>query len=185
MLLVLNNAGNTALYEAMSPGDSDIVRCFLDSVADKVTLLQFENKEGSTGLHVAARNGHVKVLDLAMHSLSKENRLSLLTIEDNRKSTAIAEAASTGQSEVIQFIINAVGSVKANHLLRLRNKNGENALHLAARHGKMEETLKCLGSLTEKQDLLFPQNHEDLAAYLVDTHAVDGKILNKIKLTPR
>lgn len=124
--------GNTALYQAATQAQEDVVRFLLEKGADP-NQLALRNERGNvfTPVFGAALKGHVKITELL---LDKGGRLER---RNNRGSTVLMEAAKLAHPEVVRLLIARGANVNAT------GPQGHTAFIYAAYNGQVE-ALKLL-----------------------------------------
>jgi cytohesin len=140
-----NKDGNTPLHLATEGGHHSVVTTLLDLVTIEKSIgldpkamnnvekganklnLNATNKEDNTPLHLAAKEGHVKIVDVMLKFPEK------LTINANniRGNTPLHLAAINGHVDVVNKLLELKFEVDLND----RNKQGQTPLHFA--------TIKC------------------------------------------
>ena len=143
------NNGTTALHLAAENGHGDIVNLLLTHQANvnlpaknrttalrlaaanglmktimNTDIVNIQDDEGMTALHLAARSGHGEVVKTFLNT-------DIVKIRDNEGQTALHLAAWKGHSEVVKILLNA-------DIVNIQDNEGQTALHLAARSGHGE-----------------------------------------------
>nr|QHX41565.1 transient receptor potential cation channel subfamily A member 1-like [Octopus vulgaris] len=101
----------------------------LDSIQGKNILNETDGK-GMSAMHIAAENGHVKILDLLITR-------GAVVSKDNRNNSPLHHAAANGYTKSITLLLNVHC-----YLMNATNVDGETALHLSAKNG--HTTAVCL-----------------------------------------
>jgi len=119
--------GTTALYQAATQAQEDVVRFLLEKGADP-NQLALRNERGNvfTPAFGAALNGHLKITELL---LDKGGRLER---RNNRGNTVLMEAARVPYPEVIRLLIARGANVNAT------GPQGHTAFIFAAYNGQVE-----------------------------------------------
>ncbi|XP_061192544.1 transient receptor potential cation channel subfamily A member 1-like [Saccostrea echinata] len=130
-----NKDKQSPLHFAARYGRYNTCRRLLDSKLGP-NIINESDCDGFTALHLAALNGHVKIINLLMQKGACVTRAH----DDN---SPIHMAAINGYTKCIRALL----SVHAN-ILDVKNKNGDTALHLASRSGqsKVVDLLLTLGA---------------------------------------
>ncbi|XP_062571452.1 transient receptor potential cation channel subfamily A member 1-like [Saccostrea cucullata] len=130
-----NKDKQSPLHFAARYGRYNTCRRLLDSKLGP-NIINESDCDGFTALHLAALNGHVKIINLLMQKGACVTRAH----DDN---SPIHMAAINGYTKCIRALL----SVHAN-ILDVKNKNGDTALHLASRSGqsKVVDLLLSLGA---------------------------------------
>ncbi|GLT66094.1 hypothetical protein SLA2020_384840 [Shorea laevis] len=121
-----NQEGETPLYVAAENGHAMVIE-------ELVTHMDLETasipaKNGFDAFHVAARQGHVDVLNELLQ-LSP----NLVMTTDLSGTTALHTAAAQGHIEVVNLLLET-----DSNLAKIARNNGKTALHSAARMGRLE-----------------------------------------------
>ena len=89
---LLDNTGRTALHVAAERGEQEAVNFFLERT-DLLGLINMQDEEGNTPMHLAAFGGHYKVLLLLANrrdvDINATNKEGLTTMDKNFSSTNI------------------------------------------------------------------------------------------------
>ncbi|CAG2166137.1 unnamed protein product, partial [Oppiella nova] len=94
----------------------------------------FCNKGGETALHVAFREGNVKVKSFILNSLKEHPRTlkKLINAKDNYGETVLHRAAESDKWDVVKLLVNKGADVNA------KNRYGSTVLHFAAKSDKWD-----------------------------------------------
>ena len=114
--------GNTALHDAATKGQLQVLQHLLSSGAD----VKEKSNNGDTALHRAARWGHLQVLQHLLSSGADVNT------KNKYGYTALHEAAGREHLQVLQYLLSSGADVNT------KNKEGDTALHLAAGRGHLQ-----------------------------------------------
>ena len=125
-----NEDEETPLHVAASRGHIECIRCLLDS-DDGQSVIDCQDKSGSSPLHLALRRNHSHVALLLLHSGAD------FDIVDSEGETPIHLCARDGQLALAQTLCAFGCNVD------LANGEGMQPLHLAAKHGNTE-VARCL-----------------------------------------
>ena len=90
--------GRTVLHEASKNGHAEVVRCLLDSGADKDSVT---GDTWRTPMHVAARNGRQQVVSCLLEARADKDRTDL------RGKTPVLLASERGHPEVVRCLVEA------------------------------------------------------------------------------
>ncbi|KAG0496997.1 hypothetical protein HPP92_001688 [Vanilla planifolia] len=126
MVSEVNEVEETALFIAAEMGFLDILLELLKY--SSMETLKRKNKSGYDALHIAAREGH-----LAIVQALSERDPTLCKSFGPANVTPLISAAIRGHSEVVNFLLSQDDS-----LIELSKVNGKNALHFSARQGHVE-----------------------------------------------
>ena len=159
--------GNSALFEASTSGNSDIVKILLDHGVD---LAADKDEQGMTPLYAASYNGNKEVVKMLLEKGAK------LEANDDRWAP-LHSASSCGHAEVVKLLLQSGANVN--------DRTGDNwtALLLAAEggHTKVVESLlesgadlKALHDRWDSVLLASCNGYEDIVELLLD-HGADGK----------
>nr|KAG5700757.1 hypothetical protein BaRGS_034960 [Batillaria attramentaria] len=118
-----NNDKQSPFHFATRYGRYNTCRRLLES-AQGPSIINETDADGLTGLHIAAQNGHTKVLTLLLQKGACVHR-------DNDDNTPLHHAAAQGWTHCMRILL----GIHAN-LLDVPNGNGDTALHVAAKHGQ-------------------------------------------------
>ena len=123
-----HNYGWTALHLSAQNGNYDLVKCFADNGTDIFLKMEL----GNNCLHIAARNGHLKLCE----KLVAEYKFDMNMV-NNLGWTALHHSAHNGSYELIEFFI------KMGADIHLKTNDGSNCFHIAAFSGHLNlcETL--------------------------------------------
>lgn len=125
-----NEEDETPLHVAASRGHIECIRCLLDS-ADGQSVLDSQDKRGSSPLHLALRRNQSHVALLMLHSGAD------FDIVDSEGETPIHICARDGQLGLAQTLCAFGCNVD------IVNSEGMQPLHLAAKYGNTE-VARCL-----------------------------------------
>lgn len=129
----VNEVDETALLIAAEKGFLDVVLELL-KYSSRETLVR-KNRSGYDALHVAAREGHLAIVQALL-----EHDPTLGKSFGPANVTPLISAATRGHTEVVNFLLGQDTS-----LVELSKANGKNALHFAARQGHVEIVKALLG----------------------------------------
>ncbi|KAI0498256.1 hypothetical protein KFK09_021497 [Dendrobium nobile] len=129
----VNEVEETALLIAAEKGFLDVVLELL-KYSSRETLVR-KNRSGYDALHVAAREGHLAIVQALL-----EHDPTLSKAFGPANVTPLISAAIRGHTEVVKFLLDQDTS-----LLELSKTNGKNALHFSARQGHVEIVKALLG----------------------------------------
>lgn len=163
----------------------DVVRKIITEFLHPKTLVFTKFNDGSTALHVAARNGNIDVVKELINCVGDE-ATKLIFMQDNNGQTALHRAAWRGKSDVVEELLDCVGD-EAVKLIFMQAALGWSALDEAVWCGNescARELLKrcpgddrlvgILNNITEK-----PGESQEIASRLPrDTR---GKMKNMIE----
>ncbi len=106
-------------------GDVHGLQILLDITRDKENLLRLKTKDGWSGVHFAAYNNRLDVLQLFPEKFITE-------VADNEGSTPLMIAAGRGNLKIIEYLLERGCDPHQ------KNKHGENALIFAAENGQLD-----------------------------------------------
>ncbi|KAJ3611434.1 hypothetical protein NHX12_021449, partial [Muraenolepis orangiensis] len=112
----------SALHFAAQYGRINTCHRLLETITDS-RLVNEGDEKGLTPLHLASREGHVKVVELLL-------RKGALFHSDYKGWTCVHHAASEGYTQTIEILLSA-----STKLLDKTDEDGNTALHIAAREG--------------------------------------------------
>ncbi|KAJ8551487.1 hypothetical protein K7X08_021502 [Anisodus acutangulus] len=121
-----NQEGETVLYVAAENGHSLVVAELLKHLDLHIASIMANN--GYDAFHVAAKQGHLEVLNELLHSFP-----NLVMTTDSSNSTALHTAAAQGHLDVVNLLL----EIDSN-LAKIARNNGKTILHTAARMGHLE-----------------------------------------------
>ncbi|KAF8791198.1 Ankyrin-1 like protein [Argiope bruennichi] len=129
---------STALHQAASGGNADVVKVLLESGANPTD----ETDEGYTALHLAAKYGHVEVL----HAL--KSAMSWRYASKKTGLTALHIAASYGQEDFVREMLTQVpATIPSERPTESPEADyGFTPLHMAARYGREDVVRMLLNS---------------------------------------
>eukprot|EP00744_Colponema_vietnamica_P023021 GILI01033188.1.p1 GENE.GILI01033188.1~~GILI01033188.1.p1 ORF type:complete len:284 (+),score=57.02 GILI01033188.1:47-898(+) len=130
------NSGFTPIHAAANCGCLQSVNALLFGSDESKADVRKASKAGHTPLHLAAANGHIKVMELLM----EEGASPTATAEGNYSRTPLHMAASNNQAEAVKLLISRGVTVDA------KDSRGETALHEAARSGAIESIIALMAS---------------------------------------
>ncbi|XP_076441440.1 transient receptor potential cation channel subfamily A member 1-like [Babylonia areolata] len=134
-----DNAKQSPFHFAARYGRYNTCRRLLD-LGQGPNIMNETDSDGLTALHIAAQNGHTKIITLLMQRGAVIHR-------DNEDNTPLHHAASQGWTQSMRTLL-AIHS----HLIDVKNSNGETALHVASRQGMTRAVtlLLTMGAALEK-----------------------------------
>ncbi|GFR58682.1 transient receptor potential cation channel subfamily A member 1 [Elysia marginata] len=137
-----NNQKQSPFHFAARFGRYNTCRRLLDSVYGP-NIINETDGHGLTALHIAAQNGHTKVIQLLLQRGAVINK-------DKEDNTPLHHAASQGWTHSMRVLI----GVKSN-LIDVVNVEGDSPLHVAAKNGQTSATtlLLTLGAKLLKNNL--------------------------------
>ncbi|XP_010102272.2 ankyrin-1 [Morus notabilis] len=112
----------TPLHFAAYLGHLEATKLILQQKCTSVAYLR--DKEGSSALHIAAKEGHVRVMNEIIHQRPEASDLV-----DDRGWTALHVAVFNGKLKVVKYILK---TPKLEFMLNVPDKDGNTPLHLAA-----------------------------------------------------
>ncbi|XP_064605921.1 transient receptor potential cation channel subfamily A member 1-like [Liolophura sinensis] len=165
MLNPKNNERQSPFHFAARYGRYNTCLRLLDSEQGPNIINESDNT-GLTALHIAAENGHAKILSLLMQRGAAVHR-------DFNGNTPLHLAATNGYTHSMRLLLNV-----HSNLLDCKNKEGGTALHLAAQQGHVSAItlLLSLGTKMSRNaanmtffDFILDNRHNE-AAIAVVTH---------------
>jgi ankyrin repeat protein len=104
---------------------------------ERKAQVTFENKQGSTLLHVASINGHANLVDLL---LSRPDFMMAVPIneQDNDGATSLFLAAQNGHTAVVELLLKNFASIE------IRDTSGMSPLDVAIKN-EHQSVIKILG----------------------------------------
>jgi ankyrin repeat protein len=121
---------NPQLLKAVSTGDADLVAQIL-STSTTCACLEGVTGEGSSALHIAARHGYLKLVEMIC-----DQDISLIKARNNLLDTPLICAARAGHVDVVNHLIERASTQKeTEYVLRAWNSSGATAVHEAVRNG--------------------------------------------------
>jgi len=145
-----SNIGMTPLMAAAREGNVEKVESLLKDTDDNVNITAVDKRDFDA-LMYAVRDGHVKVVNLLLNHLQKQNKHF-----DNRRTkyglTHVLYAALNGHKECVELLYQ--NSKKGKEILNCTDEYGFTPLMGAARNGHMEtaKVLIELGADVEQRD---------------------------------
>ncbi|GKZ33149.1 hypothetical protein AbraIFM66950_002933 [Aspergillus brasiliensis] len=101
-LIQKNALGQTAFHMAAALGRSAILEIALAHVADPFTVLDLQDSQGKTALHLASEKGHYDIVKKLLEAGAIANRL------DNGMFMAAHYAAEVGHEAIVETLIGAI-----------------------------------------------------------------------------
>ena len=170
----------TPLMVASGNGHEIIVKLLLEAGAAPNT----KNRDGSSAIHWAVEEGHIKVTKLLIDGKSDP------TMQDDNKETPLMLAAKGGYADIVQILATTIAFQnlpdKATMFINLKNKNNETALMIAVNTNDaatVEALVNTIGNSPKKPfvtdvDQLHPneetsliiackKNYTDVALFLI------------------
>ncbi|XP_070195077.1 transient receptor potential cation channel subfamily A member 1-like isoform X2 [Littorina saxatilis] len=134
-----NNEKQSPFHFAARYGRYNTCRRLLE-LSQGPNIINETDADGLTGLHIAAQNGHTKIITLLLQKGAVVQR-------DNDDNTPLHHAAAQGWTQCMRTLMGI-----HSHLLDVRNVRGETALHLAAQNGRVSTValLLSMGASLEK-----------------------------------
>ncbi|KAH7947100.1 hypothetical protein HPB52_007531 [Rhipicephalus sanguineus] len=126
---VTDKQGRTALHNAATLGDAEVVRLLLSHGAN----IHAVDKKGLTPLHIAAKEGSLQAVCLLCQEIQKEAStdipVAVLSRRDKQNKTPLHYAVENNHIEIVRFLLEK--GVDPN----CSSSTGLTALHLAAMRG--------------------------------------------------
>lgn len=94
----INNSVDLVLHEAAAIGRTDLVKFLLESFGEELNVNSM-NSEGRTAIHVAAIEGHVKVIEFCVSIGGNPNAV------DSQEWTPLHCAASRGHLKAVEYLL--------------------------------------------------------------------------------
>ncbi|KAJ9180069.1 hypothetical protein P3X46_008359 [Hevea brasiliensis] len=113
-----------------------------EAIVKELLLACTKNEEGMAGLHVAAREGQVPVLEKIAETCP-----DIWDLKDNNGRTALHVAAESGKANAVKFILKQVTEDHIND----QDNEGNTAMHLATLQGWMKIQLSIAGLASLEQ----------------------------------
>lgn len=135
-----------------------LVKMMTRLIANQKEPTNSKDSEGRTPIHLAAENGHLKVVELLIKSDAEVDST------DDDGLTALMQAAAAGHADVVQSLINAKADVSKKDL------SGQSALHQAAWVGA-DEVVDVLLSTRDGSDVKTQTGYTPLHAAAWNGHA--------------
>lgn len=121
-----DDQGNTPLHYVASSGDLEMARSILNASSNQY-IAHIHDNIGISPIHVAAFQGHVKLIQLILQS-----RPDSFELVDNSGRNFLHVAVNEGRKNVVKYVIEN-GELK--YLLsNQQDNNGDTPLHLAVRN---------------------------------------------------
>ncbi|KAL8612705.1 hypothetical protein ACOMHN_025356 [Nucella lapillus] len=152
-----NKSSQSPFHYACRYGRYNTCRRLLD-LAQGPNIMNEMDCGGLTGLHIAAQNGHTKIITLLLKKGAVINK-------DNDDNTPLHHAAAEGWTQCMRILL-AIHS----HLLNVKNINGETALHVAAQRGQ-SRTVSLL--LTMEATLEGDKEDKTFLDYIIELKLCD------------
>ena len=108
----------------------------------KKLLLEQLNRKSETAVHVAAKYGHVKMVELLLAAADYMPKESFCAFGDIDGNTPLHTACSTGDAELVDTLIMMGGMA----VLELKNRVGDRPLHVAAAAGRLEVVSRLIAA---------------------------------------
>lgn len=150
-LEICDEQGRTPLQVAAFQGHADCVQALLTQGA---SFIQINEKTKQTALHLAACNGHTKVMRMLLEDASTDGRdfsdedlRNYINEKDVNGATALMHCVTSGHAGSVEFLL----SQGANPLLR--DKHGCTVLHRAAAVGHDDVIIAVLKYMKDQKNL--------------------------------
>jgi ankyrin repeat protein len=126
---------NPQLLKAVSNGDVDLLAQILSTTTiaeeSRCACLEVVTAEGSSALHIAARHGYLKLVEMIC-----DQDVSLIKARNNLLDTPLICAARAGHVDVVDYLIQLASTQRdTEYVLRAWNSSGATAVHEAVRNG--------------------------------------------------
>ncbi|CAD6273254.1 unnamed protein product [Miscanthus lutarioriparius] len=123
------------LLKAVSNGDADLLAQILSTTTiaeeSRCACLEGVTAEGSSALHIAARHGYLKLVEMIC-----DQDISLIKARNNLLDTPLICAARAGHVDVVDCLIQLASTQRdTEYVLRAWNSSGATAVHEAVRNG--------------------------------------------------
>ena len=112
--------------------------------AQHSSLLNVQNEDGETILHIAAKQGRV---DVAEHLVSQGADVQVQNISGNSPIHELMSSANAKEESVKSFFSRLVGKLEntvIKNVLHMRNKGGQKLLHIASQKSNVEVVRKLI-----------------------------------------
>ena len=169
-----NKSAETALFIACENGHKDVAEYLLTHAECNQSV---KNEVGNTMVHVASRNGHLKIVKFIIET----NTVSIDPDELNDcDQTALHLACRNGHGLIIEYLL-----TRAKCNPNLKDINGNTPLHVASGNGYLE----CVKSIIKTSSVSVDRNskniNEQTALHLACGHAdVTEYLLTCVKCNP-
>ncbi|KAF3656111.1 putative ankyrin repeat-containing protein-like [Capsicum annuum] len=153
--------GNTILHVAAHYGSAHFAAEVL-----KITpaLLWHQSKKNETLLHIAANEGHIKVVHLLL-SIEEHYKEKLMRITYENGDTALHKAVRSRHQDVARLLVKEDPEFEFPS-----NKAQETPLYLAAEYGLREALVEILNSCKQPTSSAGPLNRTPLHAAVIQEH---------------
>ncbi|XP_066360679.1 protein ACCELERATED CELL DEATH 6-like [Miscanthus floridulus] len=126
---------NPQLLKAVSNGDADLLAQILSTTTiseeSRCACLGGVTAEGSSALHIAARHGYLKLVEMIC-----DQDISLIKARNNLLDTPLICASRSGHVDVVDYLIQLASTQRdTEYVLRAWNSSGATAVHEAVRNG--------------------------------------------------
>ncbi|PHT49047.1 hypothetical protein CQW23_13255 [Capsicum baccatum] len=134
-------------------------------------LLCLRNKKNETALHIAANEGHIKVVHLLL-SIDEYYKESLMRMTDENGDTALDKAVRSRHQDVARLLVKEDPKFEFPY-----EKARETPIHLADEFGLRDSLVEILNSCKKPTSSACPLNRKPLHAALIQEHTDCARLL--------
>ena len=104
---------------------------FRSDVHQKISILTQQDHTGLTPMHIMAKQGHYRGLNMIFQLFEKENRYKLVQDKNHEGQSLLHMAVIAKHESIIKLTLDQLESNRKLDLLTLTDKRGKTAIHLA------------------------------------------------------
>lgn len=148
-----NSSDENRFQEALKKGDVESAGKLLDNIKlkDRIRILNAQDDNGNTLLHLAAKQGNLDVCVFLLFQIN--NDLSSPSYINKEGQTPLHLASQFGHPDIVQYLLSVTNSGFAN----FKDYHGRSSLHLAAQEGHLA---CCQHFLNSENRFLYSRDNE-------------------------
>ena len=133
-ILSLKNSLDCTVLHLLDYSDLHFVQAAVERIPDvhqKISIFTQQDRTGLTPMHIMAKQGHYKGLNMIFQLFEKENRYKLVQDENHEGQSLLHMAVIAKQESIIKLTLDQLEPNRKLNLLTITDKRGKTAMHLA------------------------------------------------------
>ena len=133
-ILSLKNSLDCTVLHQLDYRDLGFVQAAVERIPDvhqKISILTQQDHTGLTPMHIMAKQGHCRGLNMIFQLFEKENRYKLVQDKNHEGQSLLHMAVIAKHESIIKLTLDQLESNRKLDLLTLTDKRGKTAIHLA------------------------------------------------------